>query len=149
MTKKRIAFGLILCTMILSCNEKDRKNTQVKNNIKKENILPKKGLWKSSEGNLFWINIVENKVFWLGMNNKTSEAELAENWCHVGTGKIEANQIILEWADIPTGSDNLCGQIVIEVISAIQMKVIKDSGNFGISTWNWEKEHLNFSQITS
>lgn len=28
------------------------------------------------------------------------------------------------------------------------MKVIEDSGNFGMSIWNWETDQLNFSQIT-
>lgn len=115
--------------------------------VKKENISPKRGFWKSTGGNLFWINVVENKVFWLGMNNKTAEGELGENWCHVGNGKIKGNQIVLEWADIPVGLDNLNGKITIEIISETQMKVIGDSGNFGKSIWNWKKENFNFSQI--
>ena len=121
----------------------------MKDEAKKEKISPKIGFWKSTGENLFWINIVNKNVFWLGMNNKTQESELAENWCHVGNGKIEDNQIILKWADIPIGSDNLNGRIVIQVINETQMKVIEDSGNFGMSVWHWEKEHLNFSQITN
>ncbi|WP_408037090.1 hypothetical protein [Tenacibaculum aestuarii] len=121
----------------------------MKDEVKKEKILPKKGAWKSTGGNLFWINIVNENVFWLGMNNKTPETELAENWCHVGNGKIKDNLITLEWADIPIGSDNLNGRIIIEIISEVQMKVIEDSGNFGMSVWNWEKEHLTLSQIVN
>jgi hypothetical protein len=121
----------------------------MKDEAKKEKNLPKIGFWKSNGENLFWINIVNKNIFWLGMNNKTQESKLAENWCHVGNGKIEDNQIILKWADIPLGSDNLNGRIVIEVINETQMKVIEDSGNFGMSVWNWEKKHLNFSQITN
>ncbi|TJY34585.1 hypothetical protein [Pontimicrobium aquaticum] len=121
----------------------------MKDEVKKKNILPKRGFWKSTGGNLFWINTVNENVFWLGMNNKTPKNELAENWCHVGNGKIQGNQIILEWADIPMGCDNLNGRIVIEIISEVQMKVIEDSGNFGMSVWNWKKEHLTFSQIVN
>ncbi|MDX1828642.1 MAG: hypothetical protein R3342_03755 [Lutibacter sp.] len=143
---KKIMIFVFLIS-IFGCNEKYHKNTSMKDNVKKETIVPKKGFWKSTGGNLFWINIVENKVFWLGMNHKTPESELAENWCHVGNGKIEGNQIILEWADVPIGNDNLNGKIVIEIINEVQMKVVEDSGNFGMSIWNWEKEHVNFSQI--
>lgn len=117
------------------------------NKINKETILIKNGVWKSTGGNLFWVNLVQNKVFWLGMNNKTEENELGEKWCHVGYGTIIDNRIILDWSDIPVGEDKLNGKITIELISNIKMKVIEDSGNYGNSIWNWEKEHLNFSQI--
>jgi hypothetical protein len=140
-------FSLVLFITILSCKDTNSSNN-VNNKIKKENILIKNGVWRSTGGNLFWINIVQNKVFWLGMNNKTSEYELGENWCHVGNGTIIENQIILDWSDISVGKGNLNGKIVIEIISAIEMKVIEDSGNFGMSIWNWEKDQLNFSQIT-
>jgi len=106
------------------------------------------GVWKSTDNNLFWVNVVEDKVFWLGMNNKTQENELGENWCHVGNGKIINHQIILNWSDISVGKGNLNGRIVIEIISNIEMKVIVDSGNFGMSTWKWDKYHLNFSQLS-
>ncbi|WP_143102421.1 hypothetical protein [Lutibacter maritimus] len=140
-------FSLILFITILSCKDTNSSN-KGNNKIKNENILIKNGVWKSTGGNLFWINIVQNKVFWLGMNNKTSEYELGENWCHVGNGTIIDNRIILDWSDISVGKGNLNGKIVIEIISAIEMKVIEDSGNFGMSIWNWEKDQLNFSQIT-
>ncbi len=143
--KKIMIFVLLIS--IFSCKQRYHNNTLMKDNVKEETIVPKKGFWKSTGGNFFWINIVENKVFWLGMNHKTLESELAENWCHVGNGKIEGNQIILEWADVPIGNDNLNGKIVIEIINEVQMKVVEDSGNFGMSIWNWKKEHVNFSQI--
>ena len=107
----------------------------------------KNEVWKSTDNNLLWINVIENKVFWLGMNNKTKENNLGENWCHVGNGKIIDHQIILDWSDISVGKANLNGKIVIEIISNIEMKVIEDSGNFGLSFWNWEKDNLNFSQL--
>lgn len=47
------------------------------------------------------------------------------------------------------GNDNLNSIIVIEIINEVQMKVIEGSGNFGVSVWNWEKEHLTFSQIVN
>ncbi len=118
------------------------------NNIKNENTLLKNGVWKSTGGNLFWINIIKDKVYWLGMNNKTAENELGEDWCHVGNGTVVDNRIILDWSDISVGKGNLNGRIVIEIISSIKMIVIEDSGNFGMSTWNWETDQLNFSQIT-
>jgi len=140
-------FGIILLITILNCKEKNNTSNEMNNNIEKKNIMIKKGVWKSTGENLFWINIVNNKVFWLGMNKKTKESELGENWCHVGNGTIHNNQIVLDWSDIPVGKGNLNEKIVIEKINHIKMKVIEDSGNFGKSIWNWEKDYLNFSQI--
>ena len=141
--------SLIMFVTIFSCKEKNNSSNKMNDKIEKETFLIKNGVWKSTGGNLFWINVVQNKVFWLGMNNKTAENELGENWCHVGNGTIIDNRIILDWSDIPVGKGNLNGKIVIEVISNIKMKVIQDSGNFGMSVWNWEKDQLNFSQITN
>lgn len=59
----------------------------MKPKVNKENILPKRGFCKSTGVNLFWINIVNENIFWLGMNNKIPKSDLAENWCHVGNGK--------------------------------------------------------------
>jgi len=141
-------FSLIMFVTFFSCKEKNKTSNNMNDKIKNETILIKNGVWKSTGGNLFWINVVQNKVFWLGMNNKTKENELGENWCHVGYGTIINNRIVLDWSDISVGKGNLNGEITIEIISNIKMKVIEDSGNFGMSIWNWEKEQLNFSQIT-
>ena len=84
------------------------------------------------------------------MNNKINKEKiLLKNgvWCHVGNGTLIDNRIILDWSDISVGKGNLNGRIVIEIISSIKMKVIEDSGSFGMSIWNWEKDQLNFSQI--
>ncbi len=134
--------SLVLFISIFSC-----KGQNDPNEMNKETIMIKNGVWKSTGGNLFWINVIENKVYWLGMNNKTTENKLGENWCHVGNGTITDNRITLDWSDISVGKGNLNGKIVIEIISSIKMKVIEDSGNFGMSIWNWEKERLNFSEI--
>ena len=107
----------------------------------------KTGLWRSAGKNPFWINLVADKVFWLGMNNSSDSISLGENWCHVGYGKLVDNQIILDWADIPAGQDELFGQIKIQIISDTEMEVIEDSGNFGKSTWTWESAGLNFSKV--
>lgn len=104
----------------------------------------KKGFWRSTGKNLFWINIIEEKVFWLGMNQQTEEKKIGQNWCHVGNGIIKENKLHLEWSDVPLGEDSLSGKIVIEIISDTEMKVIKDSGNFGLSQWNWESEKMSF-----
>lgn len=148
MNKGLKIFSLIIFITIFSCKVNNNNRNKMKSKIRNENILIKNGVWKSTGGNLFWINVVQNKVFWLGMNNKTKENELGENWCHVGNGIIIDNRIILDWSDISVGKGNLNGKIVIEIMSNIKMKVIEDSGNFGMSIWNWEKEQLNFSQIT-
>ncbi len=107
----------------------------------------KPGYWKSKGKNPFWINVVEDSIYWLGMNQETVEYGLATNWCHVGFGKIKDNFIELTWSDIPVGKDCLYGEIKIEIINETHLKVIEDSGNFGKSEWNWVDSTRHFSNV--
>jgi len=107
----------------------------------------KPGFWQSAGKNPFWINVVDNQVFWLGMNQETKDANPGENWCHVGHGEINDNKIELLWADIPAGKDQLHGKISIEIIDETHMKVIEDSGNFGKSEWIWLSTNRPFSGL--
>ncbi len=109
----------------------------------------KPGFWQSAGKNPFWFNVVDNQVFWLGMNQKSDEANLGENWCHVGHGELIDNKIELTWADIPVGKDQLHGKIIIEIIDPTHMKVIEDSGNFGKSEWTWFSDSKTFSELNN
>lgn len=109
----------------------------------------KSGYWESTGKNPFWISVNSNKVYWLGMNNKSSENNLGENWCHVGHGEINNNKITLSWSDIPVGKDKLKGTIVIQIIDATHMKVVEDSGNFGKSEWTWVSDSKKFSEFVN
>ncbi len=104
----------------------------------------KSGLWKSSSNNLFWIQVQGSLVYWLGMNRKTEQYSEGANWCHVGHGTIQNDIIVLHWSDIPIGNDNLSGHVTIQIINECEMKVIKDSGSFGLSQWKWvcDKSHF-------
>ncbi|UKM65505.1 hypothetical protein GSB9_02075 [Flavobacteriaceae bacterium GSB9] len=107
----------------------------------------KSGFWESSGKNPFWINVVDDTVYWMGMNKQNDETKLGENWCHVGFGKIQGNKIELSWSDIPVGKDQLYGKITIEILNETSMKVIADSGNFGKSEWKWVSSTKNFSKL--
>lgn len=115
--------------------------------MSQQNSVIKSGFWKSEGGNPFWINVIEDQIYWLGMNNKSIEVNLGQNWCHVGFGKIENNFITLKWSDIAVGKDQLNGVIKIQIISNIEMIVVEDSGNFGKSKWIWQSKTKNFSQF--
>ncbi|MTI30856.1 hypothetical protein [Xanthovirga aplysinae] len=80
------------------------------------------------------------------MNHQTEESKIGENWCHVGNGTIDGDKLYLAWSDISVGKDSLNGNIVIELISDIEMKVIEDSGNFGLSQWNWVSDKMSFEE---
>ncbi|MCK0192518.1 hypothetical protein [Arenibacter sp. F20364] len=105
------------------------------------------GFWESKGKNPFWLNVVGDDIYWLGMNQKTEEFKLGENWCHVGFGKLKNNIIELTWSDIPVGKDCLYGKIKIEIIDKTHLIVIEDSGNFGKSEWKWVDSIKNFSKI--
>ena len=104
----------------------------------------KSGFWKSSSDNLFWIQVQNETVFWLGMNKKTQQYNEGSNWCHVGYGTFQDNTILLNWSDMPIGNDCLSGNIIIQIINDSEMKVIKDSGNFGLSHWKWVSKRNHF-----
>uniref|UniRef100_UPI003216F1F6 hypothetical protein n=1 Tax=uncultured Draconibacterium sp. TaxID=1573823 RepID=UPI003216F1F6 len=116
-----------------------------KSNMENSSIKP--GFWKSADKNPFWITVIGDQVYWLGMNKQSGEKKLGENWCHVGVGKIYGNRIILNWSDIPVGEDHLNGRITVEILSETKMKVTEDSGNFGKSEWTWESDNKSFSEI--
>lgn len=82
------------------------------------------------------------------MNNKTSEKAPGAEWCHVGYGQLSGNQLILQWADVPVGTDELYGTVTIEVVSETEMKVVEDSGSFGKSVWHWHMPQKNFNALT-
>ncbi|CAM1347408.1 hypothetical protein [Tenacibaculum crassostreae] len=106
----------------------------------------KSGFWLSSKGNPFWIKTQNNKVFWLGMNKKSNQTNMGDDWCHTAHGTITDNFIELVWSDIPIGKDELEGKINIEIINSIHLKVIEDSGNFGKSEWTWVTDTKRLSQ---
>lgn len=107
----------------------------------------KPGFWQSAGHNPFWINIVGDHVYWLGMNKPVSDKNFGENWCHVGYGQIIGDKIELSWADVPAGNDQLHGNIILEIISDTHIKVIQDSGNFGKSEWKWVATKRTFSDL--
>lgn len=115
--------------------------------MQNSNSSIKPGFWQSAGNNPFWINVVNNSVFWLGMNQKTNDVNFGENWCHVGHGTIKGNKIELSWADIPAGEDQLSGKIIIQIIDETHIKVIEDSGSFGKSEWRWIDSIKNFSSL--
>jgi len=115
--------------------------------MQNSNTLIKSGFWQSAGKNPFWINVVDNHVFWLGMNQKTDDTNLGENWCHVGHGIINEDKIELSWADVPVGKDKLYGKITIKIIDETHIKVIEDSGNFGKSEWEWVHPIKSFSSL--
>ena len=104
------------------------------------------GYWESGGKNPFWLNVVDDQVFWLGMNQANKDQRQGANWCHVGCGKIHDDTLELTWSDIPAGRDQLHGRIVIKIIDATHMAVVEDSGGFGRSEWHWVDAVRNFTQ---
>ncbi|WP_428740475.1 hypothetical protein [Tenacibaculum sp.] len=148
-TKESYKKSLELKLENYDCFWYENSNEQLKkiNTMQNSNSTIKPGFWQSTGKNPFWINIIDNQVFWLGMNQNSDNANLGENWCHVGHGKIKDNKIELTWADIPVGKDQLYGKIIIEIIDETHMKVIEDSGNFGKSEWVWVSGNMSFSEL--
>ncbi len=88
----------------------------------------KSGFWMSKEENPFCVKVIDDQVFWLGMNKHTNEAATGSKWCHVYHGSIKGNLVFFKWGDIPVGEDQLYG--TIEIINESTIKMIEDSGNF-------------------
>ncbi|MCK0192589.1 hypothetical protein [Arenibacter sp. F20364] len=107
----------------------------------------KSGLWMSKGENPFWVKVIGDQVFWLGMNKHTDEVPNGSKWCHVGHRSIKGNLIYFNWSYIPVGKDQMYGAITIKIINSSTMKVIENSGNFGKSKWQWVSKKKNFNEL--
>jgi hypothetical protein len=108
------------------------------------------GVWECNDGGIYYIRSVDREVWWFG-----NGAHPHQSFSNVAYGRVEGEGntrvLKLRWADVPAGTTNLHGRLVLRLDFSIQlnrvthMSVAERSGNFGGSLWTWSVawgEHL-------
>ncbi|VVB68922.1 Putative peptidoglycan binding domain protein [uncultured archaeon] len=88
------------------------------------------GIWSCDNGGTFYIRQIGNTLWWLGENNPGNP-----DWADVAKGSIDRDVISLEWADVPKGTNNLQGTLVLRIESDEVLQMISSTGGFGGSNW--------------
>lgn len=88
------------------------------------------GVWSCDNGGTFYIHQIGNTLWWLGENKPSNP-----DWADVAKGSIDADVISLEWADVPKGTNNLQGTLVLRIKSNDVLQIISSTGGFGGSNW--------------
>lgn len=88
------------------------------------------GVWQGNDGGIYYIRQVNNEVWWMGENSPTSPS-----FSNVAHGKVDANNVMLSWGDVPKGGILNSGILVLRVVSNNQLQAIIKTGGFGGSAW--------------
>ena len=88
------------------------------------------GRWQGNDGGIYYLRQLGNEVWWYGEYSATNP-----NWSNVFKGKLQGNQLVGQWADVPKGSILQSGEMVIEVTSNNTLRAISKTGGFGGSEW--------------
>ncbi len=96
-------------------------------------------IWKANDGGTYYIREIENenKVWWLGVSNKSQND--SHWWINIFSGTIkDATEIDGEWTDVPLGNTLNNGKLRLKIVKIdgnIYLQRIEESGGFGASAW--------------
>jgi hypothetical protein len=88
------------------------------------------GVWSCDDGGTYYIHQIGNNIWWFGENDPSSPG-----FANVAKGAINGGKISLTWADVPKGTTNNNGILVLSVISEDELQKIQFTGGFGGSKW--------------
>jgi hypothetical protein len=102
------------------------------------------GVWEGDDGGLYLIRNLGNEVFWCGFGPDRDGQPLFAN---VAYGRVEGidnePSLRLRWADVPAGTTNLWGDLVLDVRFSeeygrvVELLAREKSGEFGGNAWTW------------
>jgi hypothetical protein len=90
------------------------------------------GKWQANVGGgFYYIRQMGNQLFWLGEQRDSNP-----DWCNVAQGPINGDIINLRWADVPKGGIMNGGELVLQIISSNELKIINmERGGFGADSF--------------
>lgn len=111
------------------------KNTQAVSNKDEADELPYddlSGLWvkeNNAEGPRYYLNQVGKAVFWYGEDK-------AENplWAHVVYGRIQGQELLASYSDIPKGKFHNVGQLKFKIVDPNKLLLYESSGGWPSKT---------------
>ncbi|HEY9604851.1 MAG TPA: hypothetical protein V6C85_24825 [Allocoleopsis sp.] len=93
-------------------------------------VLDLTGKWQCNDGGTYYLRQLDNQLWWYGEKSATNP-----NWSNVLKGTIEGYNISGQWADVPKGTVQQNGDMVIQVVDANHFKAVKKTGGFAGSEW--------------
>lgn len=111
------------------------KNTQTVSSKDEADELPYdnlSGLWvkeNNAEGPRYYLNQVGKTVFWYGEDK-------AENplWAHVVYGRIQGQELLASYSDIPKGRFHNAGQLKFKIVDPTKLFLYESSGGWPSKT---------------
>ena len=90
------------------------------------------GRWQADVGGgFYYMRQMGNQLFWLGEQRNSNP-----DWCNIAQGSINGDIINLKWADVPKGNTMNGGELVLQIISPDELKIINmNRGGFGANSF--------------
>jgi uncharacterized caspase-like protein len=100
------------------------------------------GVWECNDGGVYYIRNLGREVWWFGHG-----VHPHQSFANVAYGQVEGEGdtriLRLKWADVPAGTTNIYGRLVLRLDFSIQLNRVthistaERSGNFGGSHWTY------------
>lgn len=89
------------------------------------------GIWQCNDGATYYIRQVGSEIYWM------SELLVdVPKFCNVAYGNIQSNQVRIQYADIPKGTNRYFGTLILSISeNGSRMIATTKNGNFGGSIW--------------
>jgi TIR domain len=108
------------------------------------------GVWECNDGGIYYVRNLGREVWWFGHG-----VHPHQSFANVAYGQVEGEgdkrTLKLRWADVPAGTTNIYGRLVLLLSFSIQqnrvthMSATESSGRFGGEHWTWSakwSDHL-------
>lgn len=97
------------------------------------------GVWLGDDGAIYYVRHHLGRIWWVGLSSEsplgTDEFHPGVRFANVYCGRLIGDTIIGEWADTPRGAVPGNGMMDVLVCSDEEMRIIRQLGDFGCSTW--------------
>jgi hypothetical protein len=89
------------------------------------------GIWEGNDGGTYYLRQLGDELYWFGELSPTSPA-----WSNVFYGRVQFNQVIGEWSDVPKGRANSSGKLLLKIRSkGNELAAEQKTGGFSGSVW--------------
>jgi hypothetical protein len=93
------------------------------------------GVWKSNDGGTYYLNQIENILWWIGMSGGNDGRTYSNVFKGTITYGTYPYTIVGEWADVPRGTNRNAGTMTLQMESYETLQKISQTGGFGPILW--------------
>lgn len=107
------------------------------------------GIWTCNDGGIYYIIDYNSNVVWFGERKFNSGKP---GFANVMIGKCSSTSVTGKWADVPKGTTNNSGNIVLKMTGAHTLTKTSQTGGFSGSKWSridgtWKNKDANTNSI--